>query len=144
MGGRAAEELHDVTDHAPVARACQQTALREHVEVARRAVFQRPGTEAGGKAHVAGGKLHPEVFEHGNEQRIGLAVAHDEAGIDSTAIHDLGAGVTAGTVLCFENRDIVMARQEPCGREARDSTADDGSLAVLHLAILPLPVASSD
>ena len=88
------------------------------------------------EGHRAIGQFHPELFQHFCEQGVIPVVHDDEPGIDSqsgigTAFDFQGAGVSTEIAVLFKEVHLVLAAQQPCGRESGHAAAHDCDLPAM-------------
>ena len=77
-----------------------------------------------------GREHHAQFAEEPGEDGVVALVVHDEPGVDTVLVlaetHGHCIGVTAGPVVCLEDRYVVTVPQEVGASESGHSGADDG------------------
>src|SRR6187397_1754092 len=113
QGGRLAIEAQDVANHAPERRLHEIGTLREEAVECRAVVLQSGELALHGEAHLARLARDAELFEQGEEVRIGAVVEYDEARVDGNrsalVLHFVCMRVAAYMCYRSEHRDVVLA-----------------------------------
>ena len=127
--GRLSVEPHQVTDHAEETRRHEVPALAKHAGQARGVVFEAGGFVAHRETHGRRLRFDAELLEQPGQQGVVERAVHDEPGIDPISSPSqcdvVGMGVTAQVIVRLEQRDAVLARQQPGTHETGDSRTDD-------------------
>jgi hypothetical protein len=131
VAARAAHERQDVGEEPPVARIEQPAAIGEHrgepgaapLEIIAGVARQRDR-----ERHRRRPGRDPELAEHGEERRVALAVAHDEAEVDRMAIGVDRVDMAAGPLRGIVQRHRVAAGERTRCRQPCDPRSDDRDL----------------
>jgi hypothetical protein len=124
-------ESPDAQQEAPERRVEDPAPLREDAPDTAAADVRQPTAVApDAHAHLGRPDRHVELVEEAPQQRVGAVVEHDETRVDAGVLaadrHLVGVGVTAETVLAFEDRDVVSAREQVGGRQPGHAGTDHG------------------
>jgi hypothetical protein len=133
-------ETQDVGEHGPELRAHEVALLPED----GRQIAPRPldvgVLQADRERHLGLDAVHAEHGEQRDQVRVGLLVEDEETGIDRVRlafemdVHCVG--VAAEVVSRLEQRDFVLATEQPGTGETGDAGADDGDALLTHHASL--------
>ena len=123
LGGLAVE-AQQVAHQAPHPRAQGIDGLGQQAAEPGPGVLEAAPVQGGGKGHLGGPGLHPEVVEQGHQVGVVAVVVDDEAGVHvdrpGGAVQGDGVGVAADAVVLLIDRDLVSLRQQPGRRQPRD------------------------
>ncbi len=118
-GPGAAEEPHDVDEHAPHVRADEVAAIGEQGVEVGGPVGEVSGAVGDREAHLGVDRFDAEFVEEPAQVGVVAVVVDDEAGVDadrpgSGVVDCDGVGVAAEAIVGFEEDDVV-ARPENMG-----------------------------
>ena len=128
IAGRGAEEALDIQQQPPEPGRQQVALLGEDTPQPKAGILERAVIQRDTERHVGVQAGHAKMRQQRREIGIVGLVVDNKAGIDGRrpvmALNVGGVSVTAQPVVSFEQRHVVLLREQPGRRKACDARAD--------------------